>query len=1479
MKLILTCFLLLVGAFSYAQNVQFNFGGQITNYETGKKEAGVTVSVIANGVKVATSKTASNGKYVLNFDLNAKAKYDIVFSKPGFVTKRVSFDLTDLDTQKVKEGQKISPVQDLSMELFTVKPGIDFSFLDREPVASFTADGSNVKYDVSANQRMKQKIESLLDNSGNAVDDTDVKYNAAIQAGEKLFKEQKLEEALKQFEAAAFLKPKEFLPQKRIAEIDQLLRAKKEESYAVSETDQQYNNYIKAADNFRDNKQYTEAISKYRAAMRVKNEQYPKDEVAKIEKIVNDLAAAERTEREYQEALTAGDAAMSSKQYETAVQEYNKAIALRENEKYPKDQLALAQEELKSLANAKAKQENYDALMKEANNSFGGSKFEEAKAKYQEALTVFPNESIPKEKIKLCDEQIAKLADAKKQEEEINKLFEQGQALIDKKDYAPAKEAYKKILKLDPKNNLAFIKIDDIDRLIKEDEDAKNAEARFAKYVKQGDAAVLSDDFTMAKQHYGAALEIRDDAVVKEKFDAVLSKLANQEAKALVASKYEEVMQEAKTLLDNNELEKARLKYQNAASIDDTQNEPKTRIAEIDARLNKNAAEDKKYREWIDKGDALVTSRDYLEAIKMFDKASKMRPSEQEPRDKSKNAARLSRESEDDANALFEKMISAAESKIDESDYAKARDLANRAINLRPAEKRPEDRRPEEMLTRIDNLEKTEKAYNELITAAESEASAKEYRKAIGTFKKAGELRPKEELPPKRIKELSELYNSLQNSAEMEKKYQENFSKGVSEMSIKSYKLALASFETAQTYKPEDQVVQDKISEVKQILEEQKNALANEAERKLRVEELVIEANILFEKRDWSQAKNKYNEVIGMDPDQPFSLARIAECDQRLQEEMNKVAEAEYLELISNADNNFEKKDFLRSKELFEKANSIRPKDNYPVERLADIERLLNPTIVQSTSLEPLGDVYTGEDADLALAKGEIARKNKKSDEFLRTKNSTIQQMDEQSAKQQAKTYQAQADLNAVEAKTAELQSEATQRAHDLTEQVKLVKYKANASMDENAEYEKAQNLADQEKLNYIQVDLDEQKEKADYNAQLKAAQMSQQTSEMMVADSDRSQKYDKNSIYKAKQLSTVSIEAQESMSDEESRRLTELQIKLANEKALNASSDLAEDQEAKAQHNVDRFREIDAINESQAEENAATIETRVNDIRAIEMENLEMASNANALQTEKQQEIKEGINIQVKVEERRSAENAEELQAKQVQLSSIKSSVELKNQALATTDKDREVHVQSNLDYIIITNQEKQQEESKKQNENAAVIKEVKNSAEDINTEIVLNKQEKTYASQETIDQVKISGEEYAQETTEKQEKNAATIDDLYALEAIKNQDLSDKARESQQAMKDKIDDVETAPKKEVAKNSLGMDFPEGVTEEQFTRSGSDGIIHTVITRRVVVIDGHGDVYVRTRRNGMTTYTKNNASITEYTWQKETQGSNLVRH
>lgn len=1481
MRIILTFFLLILSALSFGQTVQFDYGGQITNYETGKKETGVKVTVTSNGATLATSVTASNGKYIIKFDTPAQSKYDIVFSKAGFVSKRVSFDLKDLNTDGMKDSQKLSPLEDLSIEIFSVKPGIDFSFLENEPVAMFTADSksTNVKLDVSASQRMKQKIEGLLDNSANTVDNTDVKYNDAITKGDAFFKGDKLEEALKQFEAAAFLKPKEFYPQKKIAEIDALLKAKKNESYAQNEIDQQYNNYIKAADNFRDEKKYTEALLKYRAAMRVKNEQYPKDEVAKIEKITNDLAAAERKEREYLAAITAADAAMRSKQYDQAVKQYTTASGIKPDEKYPKDQLALAQSALKELADKEELNKNYDAAMKEGASLFTLSKFTEAKAKYTEASGLKPNESVPKERIKICDDQMAKLEQAKKTEEEIYALFELGQEQIDAKTYSMAKATYKKIQSLDPKKNLAQVKLDEIERLIKADEDAKNAEARFEKYVKDGDAAVLKEYFATAKQNYGAALEVKEDKPVQDKFDAVVSKMAKMEAKVLVKNKYDESVAAAKKLLDENELEKARLKYQNAASIDPTQTEPKLRIDEIDARLNKKSGEDKKYRALIDKGDALVKQERYLEAIKEFDSASEIRPAGAEPKDKSAEAARLARESKDNDNRQFERILSAARTSIDSANYEKAKDLVNRAITNRAPILRPTDSRPEDMLKEINALEIAQKNYDNLIAAAEKAEAADDLKTAIDTYRKAGEIKPKETLPPSKIEELSNVYNDLFSAAERERKYAENFKKGVSEMNIKSYNLALASFQKANTFKPDDQVVQDKISEVQQILDDLANALANDKERKAQVDAIIKEANGLFDKRDWSQAKLKYQQVVALDPKQPYSKSRTVECDAKLQEEKNAVAEADYKALIAQADNNFEKKDFLRSKELFEKANSTKLSDPYPIKKLSQLERLLNPTIVKTSSLNPLGDVYTGEDSELDLVKAEQTRKNIKSDQFLKTKNSALAQMELENQKLQDKTYKTQVDLNAVEAKSFEQKLIAEARTHDNVEQVKSIQYSARTQEIENAEYDNAQNLLSQEKLNYIQKDIEFIYEKQSAEVAQKSADLKYQASVVYDDVSNRTETYNKANINKGKQMSQISIEAFVAMSDNESRALTEAQLKLAKENASNQLSTLAEDQQANAEHNEDRFREIVSANGATKDAFDDKLKNRNEEIKKIEKVNLDNSKVAYDRQMEKYLQTKEQISSQGKVNDRYVTEESEKIEETQAKIKILKKKYETDMEIRTTSGKDKNVHVQSNLDYIAIEELKRLEEATTAQRDNAEKIKEVKNAALALDEKLSDDKQESVYSAQESLDKVKAASQLALIDSSDKQMKNAGALDELYTIERIRREGMAEKAKKNQQETTEKLKNVDATPVQETVKNTLGIDFPEGVTEEQFSQSGTDGTIHTIITRRVVVIDGYGEVYIRTQRDGMETFKKNDQPITKYTWQKETQGSNLVRH
>ena len=57
-------------------------------------------------------------------------------------------------------------------------------------------------------------------------------------------------------------------------------------------------------------------------------------------------------------------------------------------------------------------------------------------------------------------------------------------------------------------------------------------------------------------------------------------------------------------------------------------------------------------------------------------------------------------------------------------------------------------------------------------------------------------------------------------------------------------------------------------------------------------------------------------------------------------------------------------------------------------------------------------------------------------------------------------------------------------------------------------------------------------------------------------------------------------------------------------------------------------------------------------------------------------------------------------------------------------------------------------------------------------------------------------------------------------------------------------------------------------------------GVIVSYVVRRIVVVEGEGNVYEKVQtRYGTTSYTRNGHGITEYDWQNETEAADLVRN
>lgn len=158
----------------------------------------------------------------------------------------------------------------------------------------------------------------------------DKEYADAIAAGEQAIKNGELSKAKGEFIKAQGIKPKETLPQEKLAQIETLMaeQAKKEQSYLAA---------IQKGDNALTGNQYDEAKKAFQEASAIKpSQEYPKN---KIKEIDDFIAKNQAKEKEYADAIATGDKALGLKDYTGAKTSYEKANGIKPKEAYPTQKL------------------------------------------------------------------------------------------------------------------------------------------------------------------------------------------------------------------------------------------------------------------------------------------------------------------------------------------------------------------------------------------------------------------------------------------------------------------------------------------------------------------------------------------------------------------------------------------------------------------------------------------------------------------------------------------------------------------------------------------------------------------------------------------------------------------------------------------------------------------------------------------------------------------------------------------------------------------------------------------------------------------------------------------------------------------------------------------------------------------------------------------------------------------------------------
>ncbi|MCF6356637.1 MAG: hypothetical protein L3J54_02425 [Draconibacterium sp.] len=249
-------------------------------------------------------------------------------------------------------------------------------------------------------------------------------YRAIILAADGFFKTESYLQAKTEYEKALVVKPEEQYPKSQIAKIDDILnkekqrilaekaaaedlaRRKQEIAQMNSEIDARnvesdaeltdlYNQFIQKADAYFNNKQYNVSRAWYYQALDVKaNEPHPTNRIAEINKLVGNLMLNQR-DRDYQGFIDLGDSSFRDNELAVARGWYNRALGIKANEIYPKNQIAEIQKKIAERMAGQAGQQ-FDSYVAKASKAFDAKNYNVARFWYKKALSLRPNDETVK---------------------------------------------------------------------------------------------------------------------------------------------------------------------------------------------------------------------------------------------------------------------------------------------------------------------------------------------------------------------------------------------------------------------------------------------------------------------------------------------------------------------------------------------------------------------------------------------------------------------------------------------------------------------------------------------------------------------------------------------------------------------------------------------------------------------------------------------------------------------------------------------------------------------------------------------------------------------------------------------------------------------------------------------------------------------------------------------------------------------------
>lgn len=1290
-----------------------------------------------------------------------------------------------------------------------------------------------------------------------------------LEEGKKLYEAGSLEDAKGKYEAVLAIESAnetatteidkinaDLAGQKNQAEKDAAFQKLKDEGFALS-----------------DEEKYDEATSKLKEALALKADDEIDTKLAEIASKQGDAALAE----ELNSLIMDGEALFGEEKYEDAKTKFEEALAKDAASSEAQAGLDKTNKAIDAMNAQASESAQFEKLKEEGFALADEEKYVEATSKLKEALSLKADNEVDKKLAEIASKQ-GNAAVA----EEVNALIKAGEAFFGDDKYEDAKIKFEAALAKDANSSEAQAGLDKTNKAIDAADAQATESARFEQLKEDGLAYKEEKKYSEAKAKINEALEIKEDAELSKALKDIAAAEALASEKNEQDTEFNDLLAKGDGLLNDGSYDDAIESYKEAKKLKPESKEPAARIAEAEQRRKDEAAQakiDKEYRDILDKGDELVAKEDYLGAIEAYNKALVLKPTEEEPAEKAREAEELSKSSLSEVNKQFDKNLRIAEEKVEAGEYDRANAIISTTEGLDPGPEHTE--RIKELRDRIKTYKKRDSDYAKFIKEGQKAFDDQNFEEALTAYNAATDLKTEEEEPKARIAEIKTILSAEASVKEREGLYTEYMDKGAKRQAEKEYEASLLAYQNALSAKDGDLAAKNKIAEIQQILDDIANQNASDLVLRNKFDAKITEADDLFNVESYLAAKNKYEEALQIFPTDNYAKSRVEECVKREKARTREMEETQYRKLIDAADANFEDEDYEKARERYTNAADLKGDDPYPKKKLAEIDAILNPSSIVSAELKDLGTPIQGSllDGQALFANAEDERKKAEANKLQAKIDKSVEGIDKLNAEKTGDRDEARQEIVNAYGQADGYSEGAVMKQSENADILKKAQEQLEGVQRNDAQMNYNINVSDQTQLTNIREsvaleygeDVDVYRDNAetvltyetalenafragsaaDYNSNITSDEMLTEVKNKVKSDQiDDSQERD--------EVRNDVVEIVGAVMDENQQRSTEdFQENYGSQVVIN---DVYQNVDTKTRQDVkisgDNNETVKGVNDEIASANYDLGTTELDDIWAanVSIDAIEEKYSSKAVEDveaiakngEKLYEIEENIN------KTQAIQNAEELALAYDAEEQIEAYERKMRSDMSGMDDNRLAAVE--------------------------VLKEGEKNLMQANTN--LSDEEERMGTQRRVTNIQVENGKNTAENTEKQSKNTQILDDAKRLSTSETQDRQDEKKTQVYDNAEKLSKVNNAPVKKVkTANSLGEEYPEGVTEENFAQNDQNGLMRSMVTRRIVVIEGHADVYVRTQSRTGITYSKNGTGITEHAWNSQTQGPHLVNH